>query len=201
MKTPESGTEVFDTIRRTGTGSRSTITGHGVYVDLAYKQEIRTLTTQWAARLTNNKFLKSSTQMQKLRATCNQMLGMSRGLMLSQGGFNYSTRRFLFYWILQTRHRLHGCGGLYWSGSRVLPKTHNLGVVPELMIVKEQNSCETVGMYILLLTGDYIGCNLNQLQLSAYNDWDNASDVGVAPTAHTSMLQEEEHVNNLRITT
>ena len=89
MKTPESGTEVFDTILRTGTGSNATITGMGFTPDLAITK-IRTIDyPQWAARLTNNKFLKSSTSDAEATGDLqSNAWDVQEGLNVVTGGFN-----------------------------------------------------------------------------------------------------------------
>jgi hypothetical protein len=72
----------------------------------------------------------------------------------------------------------------YKGSNSVYLKDHNLGVVPEMMIVKNRNAAETGwSVYHSALGADY-RVQLNSTSASsATSDWDNASDVGTAPTA------------------
>jgi hypothetical protein len=145
MKTPESGTEVFDTILRTGTGSNATITGMGFTPDLAITK-IRTIDyPQWAARLTNNKFLKSSTSDAEATGDLqSNAWDVQEGLNVVTGGFNSNGDSFA-NWFFRRATGFFDVVAYIGDGASSQAINHNLGVTPELIIVKRRE-----------LSGDWI---------------------------------------------
>ena len=157
MKTPESGTEVFDTILRTGTGSNATITGMGFTPDLAITKLRTSDYPQWAARLTNNKYLKSS--ITDAETTGDLQLNawdVQEGLKVYSGGFNSNGGAFANWFF----RRATGFFDVACHTSDGVTESypHNLGVTPELKIIKNRGD----GTVNWVVGGSVLGAPTNR---------------------------------------
>jgi hypothetical protein len=179
MKTPESGTEVFASSYNQEVSSATSGFYSGFPVDLAIKRIITASQPNYLFdRLRGAKSLRTN--------LTNAEGGFSAAEFDHQEGFYYdadSANTNDISWMFK---RATGFLDVvaYKGSNSVYLKDHNLGVVPEMMIVKNRDAAETGwSVYHSALGADY-RVQLNSTSASsAASDWDNASDVGTAPTA------------------
>jgi hypothetical protein len=177
MKTPEAGTEVFavDTPDSTSPPKyRSSFP-----VDMAwFRSNINsTGATDIANRLTGTKYL--NTNSNAVEGNQNSYTWDFQNGWYNDQGTETNNRSWMF-------KRATGFFDVvaYTGSGSVYLKDHNLGVVPEMMIVKNRNGAETSwSVYHSALGADYRVQLNSDSASSATSDWDNASDVGTAPTA------------------
>lgn len=149
MKTPTSGTQVYNAIARTGTGAAATVTGVGFAPDLAQIFG-RDVGANWA-------------QMDRLRGT-NKPLG-SNLTAAEDTGTDFLTAWGMDGVTLGANSRVNASGGNFINhffrrapgffdvvcgtsnGSGVLTVSHNLGVSPELAIIKDRQN--TASWYVV----------------------------------------------------
>ncbi|NBS67964.1 hypothetical protein EBT31_03490 [bacterium] len=148
MKTPTSGTSVFSPVARSGTSANTTVAGSSGVSDLAIIKNRNTVITQtpfWAARITYNNFLLSSaTDAQSGAGTAalqSNPWDVMSGVKVGTGGAvtvtNASGQEYINY--LFTRAPGFFDVVCYTGTGSATTVTHNLGVAPELMIVKQRN--------------------------------------------------------------
>jgi hypothetical protein len=142
MKTPESGTEVYNTITRTGTGSIANVTGVGFPLDF--------MTTFYRSSAQDKVVfdrMRGPTQYLNTAGTTQEINVGTNGL-ISFDMDGFTTNAFGYANNLGTdfvNHCFKRATGFFdvvaYTGTGVARTvTHNLGVVPELMIVKNRNS-------------------------------------------------------------
>ena len=179
MKTPESGTEVF----AVGTNQEVPSATSGFYsgfpVDMAIKRII-------TASQSNRLFDRLRGGQSLITSTTAAETGFGAAQFDHQQGWYYDSDAANtndYSWMFKRATGFFDVVA-YKGSSSVYLKDHNLGVVPEMMIVKNRNAAETGwSVYHSALGADY-RVQLNSTSASsATSDWDNASDVGTAPTA------------------
>ena len=142
MKTPESGTEVFNTITRTGTGSITT-------VDVGFAPDFLTTFYRTAAGQDKVVFdrMRGPTQYLNTAATTQEINVGTNGLIsFDMDGFttnasgyaNNSGSAFVNHCFKRAPSVFDVV--CYTGTGSATTFSHNLGVVPELMIVKERSS-------------------------------------------------------------
>lgn len=145
MKPPTSGTQVYNAIARTGTGAAATVTGVGFPPDTI---------------ITADRPMATSGQMQfadRIRGITNQLIPSSTG---AEGATAALFTSFdMDGFSVSTNVRTNGSGGSYinwclrrypgvfeqvcYTGTGVaITPAHNLGVAPELVIVKRRSSAQ-----------------------------------------------------------
>jgi hypothetical protein len=140
MKVPTTGTSVFTPLARSGTGSNTTITA-GFPVDLALTGNRGAVTRFGAvARLTNNQYLVTmTTQLGQISAnayqanTFDNQTGVNLGTTSTLT--NDSSSSFINYMMARAPSFLDV---VCYTGTGASTRTlnHNLGVAPELVIIK-----------------------------------------------------------------
>ncbi len=150
MKVPTSGTSVFNIVSRTGTGAAATVTGVGFPVDLVFakNQSQTTFYWDWLDRLrgpdrnlfsnaTDAEYSNATVAYQSLTSFANM-----DGVVLGADGWNAyingaSNPYTNYFWRRAPGFFDEVC----YTGTEVSGQTfnHNLGVVPEMMIVKARD--------------------------------------------------------------
>ena len=144
MKTPTAGTEVFGLNARTGTGANATVTGSaGVSDAVLVKNRGSAVASLFAARLTGTNYLVTSTTAAQVAAGTtilqanpwDVMDGVKVGT--TSTITNASGNTFINYLF----SRAPGFFDVvcYTGTGSATTFTHNLGVVPEMMIIKSRN--------------------------------------------------------------
>ena len=144
MKTPEAGTEVYNAIARTGTGSAATVTGVGFAPDSVWTQKRAgavTLSNCLIDRLRGGVTNLSTTNANPEGAIGTSEFGtVQEGI--SVGGDNENNKSAFDYinWFFQRAPGFFDV--VCWTGDDVAGRNvnHNLGVTPELIWVKRRNS-------------------------------------------------------------
>ena len=145
MKVPTTGTSVFGLSARTGTGANATVTGSAGVTDLAIiKNRGSTPVWAWASRLTGRGYLSSNATTAETTAGAtilqdnpwDVMDGIKVGT--TSTITNASSNTFINYLI----DRAPGFMDLvcYTGTGAGMTVTHNLGVIPELIIVKSRST-------------------------------------------------------------
>jgi hypothetical protein len=138
MKVPTDGTTVFSPIARTGTGATASITSAGFPPDLvAIKSRNAAYSNAWTDRLRGNGlilFTDSTVADQNygtasVNLTSNMGVSLSSETLVNQNGTNYIN--YLFQRAPSFFDEV-----CYTGNGSATTQTHNLGAVPEMMIVK-----------------------------------------------------------------
>ena len=151
MKTPTDATKVFGLSARTGTGANATVTGGQVDDAVLIKNRGSAVGDLFAARLTNTRYLEtSSTAAEVVAGTTilqanpwDVMDGVKVGT--TSTITNASANTFINYLF----RRAPGFFDVVAYAGTGVARTvrHNLGVAPELMIVKQRNAAESWLVY------------------------------------------------------
>ena len=153
MKTPTAGTEVFSPVARTGTGTTAAVTGVGFSPDL-FIGNIRDTAGYWNGvvdrlRGISNRLVSSQTEAENTQTviTSFDMDGLS--LTSDGNGFANESGKTYIEWLFK---RATGFMDVvaYTGNSAVSTvdnKSHNLGVVPELIIFKSRSGTDDWYVY------------------------------------------------------
>ena len=166
MAVPTSGTSVYNAVARTGTGAATTITGVGFVPDLAISKSLTTVDVGAAFddRLRGaTKDLRPNTTASEATVTTGltsfNMDGISVGAMTaSPQTWNWSGEPYINYFF--QRRPFYFDEVCYLGTGANTTQAHNLGVVPELMIVKRRTGAATSGSVYSATIG-----NTQQLEL------------------------------------
>jgi hypothetical protein len=151
MKPPTSGTQVYQAIARTGTGAAATVTGVGFPPDLdisfirdgtaapAFFDRLRGANKPIFSALINSEFAGAN------GVTAFGMDGVSLGTDSGEGWVNVSGKPYINWFF----RRYPGVfDQVCYTGTGVARTVnHNLGAVPELMIVKKRNANDAWAVY------------------------------------------------------
>jgi hypothetical protein len=170
MKTPTSGTEVFNTIARTGTGSAVTVTGVGFTPDLLMGKR-RTLSDgNWWDRLrgAGKLIIPSATNAEATDNTAvsgfDAMDGVKLGDDTSNGYINGTSTNYA-NWFFRRAPGFFDVVAYTGTGSATTV-SHNLGVVPELILIKARS----------INGGDWAGYSVSLGNTKSITlNWDGAS--------------------------
>jgi hypothetical protein len=197
MKVPTTGTSVFSPIARTGTGAAVTVTGAGFAPDLVIAVE-RGATNSgakgWYDRLRNpqNRVTSTSTAAETATyadsITALTMNGMTIGAD-SNNQVNYSAATYINWFFKRAPSFFDE---VCYTGDGVAGRTieHNLGVVPELMIVKCRTDTDLWPVYSATLgPTKYITLNTGVVTTTS-GSWNNT-----APTALVFSVGPNSYVN------
>ena len=156
MALPTVGTQVYNAIARTGTGAAATVTGVGFPPDLVAifeRLQAATAGDVWFDRLRGATNLIRTPVTTAEATDANTLTGLDNmdgfvlGTDASQFGVNYNTRTYINHFF----RRYPGVFDevCYTGTGSATTFSHNLTVVPELMIVKARNSGGTTnwGVY------------------------------------------------------
>jgi hypothetical protein len=152
MKTPTSGTEVYNAIQRTGTGTTTGVTGVGFPPDLIINKRKDVSnggpTEVWdklrgrAARLQANL---TGAETSFASSTQDLMSFDMDGMTVGEGAYsqiNY-LNRININWFFRRAPKFMDVVCYTGTGVSGRTVTHNLGVIPEMMIVKGRNQSST----------------------------------------------------------
>jgi hypothetical protein len=194
MKTPTSGTQVYNAIARTGTGAAATVTGVGFPPDLVVPDTRNTTVGAfWWDRLRGYGVQNTSATAAAETTTTNALTSFDMdGISVGADGNNYINGAFNYInWFFRRAPGVFDevC---YTGTGTATTVNHNLGVVPELMIVK----CRSLGIawavYAAPLTNtDYLVLNTAAARTSASYYWNNTT-----PTSSVFSLGNGSAVNS-----
>ena len=198
MKTPEAGTEVFSPITSTGTGSARTLSGT-FPTDLTFMHQREATddgrTFAWD-RLRGKSSMLQLTNTSAEAGITGVGFDVQNGLDLTDSGFsNYNTAPYITY-LFKRAPGFFDVVAYNGGGTAGDTQSHNLGVVPEMMIVKARSKIEDWAVYhagipnpeenYLYLSGSFaLNPNANTIKY-----WNHT-----APTASEFTLGIESRVN------
>jgi hypothetical protein len=207
MKTPESGTEVFAPVARTGTGANATITSNFV-TDLIISRgrthasyQINAVTDRLRGPLkyliTNNANSLDPTQAEATGTNTITSFAKMTGVDVGSDAVGFCNINTIAYinWMFRRAPGFFDVVAYTGTGS-ARTVSHNLGVAPELMIIKNRNS----GFYGWSVYHSATG-NTNRLEIDS-----NAGASGVSswnstnPTENVFTLGDENGVNRSEYT-
>ena len=184
MKTPTSGTSVFGLNARTGTGANATVTGSaGVSDAVLIKNRGSAVGDLFASRLTGTGYLETSSTAAEVAAGTtilqanpwDVMDGVKVGT--TSTITNASSNTYINYLFDRAPGFFDEVCYTGTGGSKTV--AHNLGVAPELMIVKVRNKVDNWVVYDKDIGAtNYLYLNFNSAS-AAYSGWWN----NTAPTA------------------
>jgi hypothetical protein len=195
MKTPEAGTEVFNAITRTGTGANATITGLGFNPDEIISQT-RGLTYGgiWFSRLRggNQALYPPSTAAEYTSTNCVTEFS-TNGYKLGTDGSNQINSNTVTYvnWCFKRATGFMDVVAYTGNGTAGATQAHNLGVVPEMMIVKRRSATDLWPVYHATLGNTkYIQLNSDVPEGAWSGTWNNTT-----PTASVFSLGNGSYTN------
>ena len=202
MKTPTAGTEVFGLNARTGTGANATVTGSaGVSDAVLVKNRGSAVASLFAARLTGTNYLVTSTGTEQVAAGTtilqanpwDVMDGVKVGT--TSTITNASGNTFINYLF----SRAPGFFDVvcYTGTGSATTFTHNLGVVPEMMIVKlRTGTTQEWAVYHSGMNGGvtpqdfYMNLNTTSAEANSDRRWNDT-----APTSTVFTVGIDDSVN------
>ena len=144
MKTPTAGTEVFSPVARTGTGTTAAVTGVGFSPDL-FIGNIRDTAGYWNGvvdrlRGISNRLVSSQTEAENTQTviTSFDMDGLS--LTSDGNGFANENGKTYIEWLFKRAAGFMDEVVFDGNTAGTYPHTHNLTVVPELIILKSRSA-------------------------------------------------------------
>jgi hypothetical protein len=152
MKTPTAGTEVFGLNARTGTGADATVTGSaGVSDAVIVKNRGSAVASLFSSRLTGTGYLVTSTQAGEVAAGTTILQANPWDVMdgVKVGTTSTITNASANTYINYLFGRAPGFFDVvcYTGTGSATTFNHNLGVVPELMIMKKRSATDDWGVY------------------------------------------------------
>jgi hypothetical protein len=197
MKTPTVGTGVYTEVPRTGTGAVASVTGVGFAPDLVVgKRRSADDEPIWFDRLrgATNYLYSSATDAEATDAnslTSFDMDGFTLGTDVSWGKINFSGRTYA-NWAFRRAPGFFDVVAYTGTGS-TRTVSHNLGVVPELMIVKARNLSGLNWPVYSALTGNtnWLRLNTTDASASATGMWNSTSPTASVFTVGTSAASND----------
>jgi hypothetical protein len=150
MKVPESGTEVYNAITRVGTGAVATVSGVGFSPDMLIAGPRGFASRHTVDRLRGRGILdNTSTGAEQTTATDVVTGYIPDGFLLGADSFSYGINSGANNKINWCFKRAPGFFDVvcYTGTGSATTVTHNLGVAPELMIVKGRSNAENWAVY------------------------------------------------------
>ena len=183
MRTPTVGTSVFTPVARTGNGTSTALTSPNIITDMAWiKSRAGYDNPIDATRLIGlNRFLFQNSDNAEISEALttvtafDSMLGytVGTGSRVNGSGSTYIN------WAFKRAPSFFDVVCYTGNGSAGTTRTHNLGVVPEFMIVKRRNAADNWAVYHSALTASNVVQLNTTSAASAYSGyWNNT-----APTA------------------
>jgi hypothetical protein len=192
MKTPEAGTEVYNAIARTGTGANATVTGVGFPPDITLiksRSNARINITVDRLRGSSRLLYTSLNDGEGAFATYDVILDQMDGVRLgTASNINGSSPETYINWYFR---RMPKCFDIvcYTGTGANRTVAHNLGVVPELMIVKIRSAIDDWAVY----AGD--NTDFLQLNTTAATADDNTYWNDTSPTSTVFSVGTNADVN------
>ena len=198
MRTPTTGTSVYNAVARTGTGANATVTGLGFSPDLLFAQcrnsagvatnatdKLRGV-TQRLDHTTTNGEVSDPTALISFN-----MNGVNIGPDGSNGSLNFSAAYTYINWFFGRAPGFFD--EVCYTGNDVLRTiNHNLGVAPEMMIIKNRDSALDWAVYHAGIGNTkYLFLNSTAAEATASSYWNNTS-----PTASVFTINTTNKVNS-----
>ena len=194
MKVPTSGTSVFKPVTRTGTGADATVTGVGFAPDLAWiKDRGGNFSTSWDRLRGATKLLRQTGTSAEETFTdaltgFDVMDGVRLGTDNTAQYINLNAATYI-NWNFKRAPSVFDIVCYTGTGTAGQTYTHNLGVVPELMIVKGRSIAEEWNVYFGNNT-NYLKLNRDDVPQTATTRWNDTS-----PTSSVFSLGTSNWVN------
>jgi hypothetical protein len=190
MKTPTVGTEVFGLNARTGTGANATVTGSaGVSDAVLIKNRGALAGSLFAARLTNTGYLQTSSTAAEVAAASTILQANPWDVMdgVKVGTTSTITNASANTYINYLFNRAPGFFDVVCDAGTGSAHTisHNLGVVPELMIRKKRSDIDNWIVYAGDPT-DYLRLNATSATADLNTMWDDTAPTSSAFTVGTN---------------
>jgi hypothetical protein len=205
MKPPTSGTDVFQPIAYTGDNSDNRLVNTGIITDTAMARIRNTTSTPgfvFGSRLRGDSFLYSLSTSAEFTDDDSLMTptigyGESFSAINGFGVGNDATRRLNNSSTPQLAYAFKRAAGFhdvvcYTGTGSATTVTHNLGFVPEMIIVKNLTTTQNWRVYHKLLTSAnfYLNLNTTAAQASATSVWN-----GTTPTSSVFSVGDDPSVN------
>ena len=199
MKTPTVGTEVYNAIARTGTGTAAAITGAGFSPDLVWAQP-RSSAGSYPASIDRlrgpTKVLWPNVTSTEATSAANtdvvsfDMNGISVGALTSSTLINYNSAQMII-WLFKRATGFMDVVAYSGNGTAGATQAHNLGVVPEMLIVKRRNATDLWPVYHATLGNTkYLQLNGDTPEAAWNGNWNNTT-----PTASVFSLGNGSYTN------
>jgi hypothetical protein len=200
MKVPTLGTSVYNAIARTGTGATANVTGVGFTTDLIFAKQRTSNFWEWIDRLrgADINLFSNSTDAEYSNATTSYksltsfalMDGVTLGADQWNGYINYSPNTYINYFLRRAPSFFDEV--CYTGTNSITTQSHNLGSVPELMIVKARSSASyNWTVYVSSLgNGSILRLNLTNAVVNTSDAWNNTT-----PTSTQFSLGNNNTVN------
>ena len=184
MKTPESGTEVF--AMNTATSANNPTWNSGFVTDFAWYKDVDSgFGNYWYSRLTGGSELQTN-------STAAEIINSSAVWDFMDGFGNWTNGSGIESWMLKRATGFFDVVAYNGSGSNTT-QAHNLGVVPELMLVKVRDNAGGWQVYASALGATkYLVLNDTSAAGTSANQWNNTTPtasvftVGVYDTNESS---------------
>jgi len=197
MKTPTSATTVFGLNARTGTGVNTTVTGGAGVTDLALiKSRTSANNGIWVPRLTGNNYLVPSATSAETTATnlilqtnpWDVMDGVKVG---TTGNTSNDTGNTYINYLFDRAPGFMDVVCYTGTGANTT-FNHNLGVVPEMIIVKDRSNARAWAVYSSALGNTkYLFLNATDAEATASSVWNNTT-----PTSSVFTVGTAAFINN-----
>ena len=192
MKVPTVGTSVYNAIARTGTGAAATVTGVGFAPDLMIvgnRTGVSGVTGHTADRL-RGKFTALRTNAGVVEISDSSLTTgfLMDGVSLGDDSYDYGLNKVMTYvnWFFKRAPGFFD--EVCYTGTGVATtQAHNLGAVPEMMIVKRRNAMNNWAVYTAAL-GNTNRIFINQTGASAADStlWNNTTPTNSVFTIGTA---------------
>ena len=197
MKTPESGTSVFGANARSGTGANATVTGGQIADAALIKNRGSAVGDLFASRLTGTGYLETSSTAAEVAAGTtilqanpwDVMDGVNVGT--TSTITNASGNTFINYLFRRAPSFFDEV--CYTGTGSATTQAHNLGVVPELMIVKQRSATNAWQVYSSALANtEYLVLNTTAAKATGATRWNSTTptstvfSIGTASEVNTS---------------
>jgi hypothetical protein len=193
MKTPTLGTSVYNAVVRTGTGGNADITSVGFPTDLVMSRDRQSADAdffQFFDRLRGPLLNIKSTQTTGENSAGSSltsfasMNGFSVGADTEQNGINRSTSNYVYECFKRAPSFFDEV--CYTGTGSATTFNHNLGVAPELMIVKRRNTTGDWQSYSAALANtEYLVLNSTAAKATGATRWNSTSPTSTVLTVGT----------------
>jgi hypothetical protein len=195
MKTPTVGTSVFGLNARTGTGANATVTGGQTDDAVLIKNRGSAVASLFSARLTGTRYLVTSTTAAEVAAGTTILQANSWDVMdgVKVGTTSTITNASANTFINYLFRRAPGFFDVvcYTGTGANTTQSHNLGVVPELIIVKGRSGATAWQAYSSLLANtEYLVLNTTAAKATGATRWNSTT-----PTSAVFSLGTASEVN------
>jgi hypothetical protein len=191
MRTPTTGTSVYNALTRTGTGAAVNITGVGFPPDLVANKgrSLTGLDNLWTDRLrgATKYVITNSTNAESTNAQMVTALGQD-GVSWGNDDGNFNTRTYVNWFFRRAPGFFDVVCYTGTGANRTV--SHNLGVVPELMIVKKRSAADDWAVYANNDNTDFLLLNTTAATADDNTYWNDTS-----PTASVFTVGTNADVN------